>query len=337
MKWVKFQVGVFVIMKSNILITGTGSLIGQAIIKSINRSSIREKVTLIGCDYFQNTIGSFWCDKNYILPDLLDSSEIENWKKTIIDLIVQYDIRIIFIGVDFELAYFSELKVELKEKYNCIVIVSDKEVIDIGNDKYRTYEFLISNGIRAPKTYLLEDMDDFKLDYPFVLKPRVGARSRGVEIVKDSGHYDELYEKYTNQNYIAQEYIGTNDTEYTCGILYWDNKYIDSIILKRELKEGNTALAEFNGNAEASIQEYIKDIGNVLKPFGSCNLQLRTDKAGEAYLFEINPRFSGTTYIRALFGYNEVEFVICKIMGWQENDLNPRVGKVYRFFDERLL
>ena len=130
-------------MKSNILITGTGSLIGQAIIKSINFSEIRDKITLVGCDYFPNTVGSFWCDKNYVLPDLLNPLEIENWKNAIINIVMKSEVRIIFVGVDFELAFFADLKAELKEKYECTVIVSNKKVIEIGNDKYKTYEFLL--------------------------------------------------------------------------------------------------------------------------------------------------------------------------------------------------
>ncbi len=324
-------------MKSNILITGTGSLIGQAIIKSINFSEIRDKITLVGCDYFPNTVGSFWCDKNYVLPDLLNPLEIENWKNAIINIVMKSEVRIIFVGVDFELAFFADLKAELKEKYECTVIVSNKKVIEIGNDKYKTYEFLLEHGIRAPRTYLLEEMEDSKLDYPFILKPRNGARSRGVEIVKGVESYLNLYEKYKDKNYIAQELIGTCDTEYTCGILCWDGVCIDNIILKRVLKEGNTIYAEYSGNSETKIKEYIKCIGDALKPYGSCNLQLRTDKDGIPYLFEINPRFSGTTYMRALFGYNEVEFIICKIMGWKDTILNPKQGKVYRFFEERLV
>ena len=52
-------------------ITGTGSLIGQAVIKSIKKSSFKNE-KLIGMDYFPNTIGSYWVDKNYVLLDILD-------------------------------------------------------------------------------------------------------------------------------------------------------------------------------------------------------------------------------------------------------------------------
>ena len=59
----QYQIGVFVMNKINVVVTGTGSLIGQAIIKSIWHSTIKSKLRIIGCDYFTDTAGSFWCDK----------------------------------------------------------------------------------------------------------------------------------------------------------------------------------------------------------------------------------------------------------------------------------
>ncbi len=337
MKETEFQTGVFVMEKINIIVTGTGSLIGQAIIKSIECSTIKNSLRIIGCDYFANTAGSFWCDKNYILPDLLMPQKIETWKSAIFEIIEAEKVKVLFIGVDFELSYFAELRTELLEKYDCSVIVSGKEIINIGNDKYRTFEFLKFHGLNAPMTVLLEDAEVDNLTFPVVLKPRQGARSRGVKLIKDSAEYKEESLNCFGKGFVVQEAVGNTNTEYTCGLLYWKGEYQNSIILRRMLKEGNTAVAEFHGNAETKIKEYIREIGDVLKPFGSCNLQLRTNAVGEPYLFEINPRFSGTTYMRALFGYNEVEYIIRKVLEWDESKLDPIPGKAYRFYEERLV
>lgn len=321
----------------NILITGTGSLIGQAIIKSIKKSSIRNSLTLIGCDYFESTAGSYWCDKNYILPDLLQPDEEKNWKRVFFDIIEKEQIKALFIGVDFELSYFANLKVEIEENYDCRVIVSDTKVIDIGNDKYLTYKFLKENGLNAPDTLLLDEVDTNTIRLPVIIKPRQGARSKGVELITDENRLKKVIREKKGKGYILQDSIGSMNTEYTCGILYWDGIYQDSIILKRILKEGNTSIAEFHGNKEIQIYDYIRAIGDVLKPFGSCNLQLRTNKEGKPFLFEINPRFSGTTYMRALFGYNEVEYIIKRILRQEVQIMHPREGKVYRYYEEKLM
>lgn len=106
-------------MKYRIGITGTGSLIGQAIIKSIKKSSFKDSV-LIGMDYFENTIGSYWTDKNYILPDILDKTVTkQHWLKTILEIISSQGIDILFIGVDFELKLFAEYKELIENKLHC--------------------------------------------------------------------------------------------------------------------------------------------------------------------------------------------------------------------------
>lgn len=322
--------------KPKILVTGTGSLIGQAIIKSIINSSIKENITLFGCDYFENTVGSYWCVENFILPDILNPLETENWRRKINDIIVKYDIDIIFVGVDFELLYFADIKDELKECH-CTVIVSDRKVIEIGNDKYRTFKFLNENVIPAPKTYLLEETTSISLEYPFIIKPRIGARSRGVEVIRSEEEYAVFFNQFKNQGYIAQELVGDETSEYTCGVLCWEGKCVQSIVLKRKLKEGNTVFAEYDKNEDEKIAHYVQSIANVLKPYGSCNLQLRIDEKGQPKLFEINPRFSGTTFMRALLGYNEVEFMICRILGWKEPTLIKKNGKVIRYYEERLI
>ncbi|MCR5591996.1 MAG: ATP-grasp domain-containing protein [Lachnospiraceae bacterium] len=323
--------------KTNILITGTGSLIGQAVIKSINKSGIADRVRLIGCDYFPDTVGSFWCESNHLLPDLLKAEEEENWKAKIYEIVEKENIKVVFIGVDFELLYFADIKEDLYERFGCMVIVSDRKVIETGNDKYLTYQFLKENGINAPDTILLDEWNKEEIFLPCIIKPRNGARSRGVELIKDTDTLRNRKDALSGQGFIIQKAIGTMKSEYTCGILYWNGKYADSIILRRTLKEGNTAFAEFCGNTEEKIVSYIRKIGDALTPFGSCNLQLRCDSEGDPYLFEINPRFSGTTYMRALFGYNEVEYVISRALGWDVPDLAPKPGRIYRFYDERLV
>lgn len=324
--------------KEKILVTGTGSLIGQAIIKSLKLNHFDEIVSIIGCDYFENTPGSFWCEKHYILPDLLDNSLIDAWKVAIKQIIEKEQIKAILIGVDFELGFFAELREELYELYGCTVLVSDKNVIDVGNDKYNTYKFLLENGISAPSTSLLENTNISDFEFPLIIKPRVGARSRGVHLVKNIDEYEKLFPTLVEKGYIVQQYIGTPKTEYSCGILYYNNEFKNSIVLNRVLKEGNTSFAEYNESAEQHIiKQYIKKIGDALKPYGSCNLQLRIDNNGEPYLFEINPRFSGTTYMRALLGYNEVEYLVRQALHMDPISLTPRNGRVYRFYDERMV
>ncbi len=321
--------------KHQIGITGTGSLIGQAIIKSILRSDYKEEFNLVGFDYFPDTIGSFWCNKNYILPDLLKPENQEKWLSKIEDVIVEEKLKVLFIGVDFELPIFAKYKEQIEKRTNCIIIVSSESVIEIGNDKYLTYKFLKENGLNFPETFLPEECDFAKLSYPVIIKPRVGARSVGVYKINNEQELISSLKKVNEP--IIQELVGDDFSEYTCGIISMNGKLQKSIALKRSLKDGNTFISEFENNCPEAIYDYIKQIAEKLGVFGSCNLQLRLDKTGVPKLFEINPRHSGTTYMRALFGYNEVIFILKYLVDNKEIDFNLREGKVIRHFEETFI
>jgi carbamoyl-phosphate synthase large subunit len=315
-------------------ITGTGSLVGQAIIKSIKVSEFADKAMLIGMDYFNHTVGSFWCDKNYLLPDLLIAEYEKQWEESVIGIIKENSIQILFIGVDFELIKFAHLKDRIENETNCVVIVSDKSVIQIADDKYQTYQFLKENKLFYPYTFDFETSILNKITYPCILKPRNGYRSRGVSIVNSD---EELIAKAsTIQLPIVQEYIGNDETEYTCGVVCLGQN-IYSIILKRQLKDGNTYIAIYDSEFPAIINEYIHAIAKKLNIFGACNFQLRIDDAGIPKLFEINARHSGTTYIRTLFGFNEVELIINYVLGNEIKKVSLQEGKVVRYFDEMFI
>ena len=83
-----------------------------------------------------------------------------------------------------------------------------------------------------------------------------------------------------------------------------------------------------------NIHKLLVEIGKSLKPRGMLNVQLRMTERGPVP-FELNCRCSGTTAIRAHFGYNEPEMLIRHyVLG--ENIKTPEIkyGKAYRYWNE---
>lgn len=320
-------------------VTGTGSLIGQAIIKSIKKSSFKNN-KLIGMEYFENTIGSYWCDETYLLPDILDKNiKDEDWIERVIDIIKKTKISILFIGVDFELNMFSKYKDYIQNSTSCIVVVSNEEVIKIADDKYLTYEFLKENNLYYPETFLPSEIEmaikKERIKFPMIIKPRNGYRSIDVFLVHTE---KELLEKIQKvQNPIIQENIGDKDSEYTCGVISFNNEIKESIVLRRDLKDGNTSTTYLKNDYSPAIKKYIEDISKKLSHNGVCNFQLRVDSKGMPKVFEINARHSGTTYIRALYGFNEVEYILELLLNKKEIKFNIKEGTVKRYFEEFLV
>lgn len=319
-------------------ITGTGSLIGQAIIKSIKQSSFKNS-QLIGMDYFRDTIGSYWTDENYLLPDILDKQVSEEiWLEKVSSVIVDNKINILFIGVDFELYLFAKYKDSIEKKTSCTVVVSSKESIEIADDKYLTYKFLKENGLYHPLTFLESEINQAiesnLIDFPMIVKPRNGYRSIDVYMVKDVEELRDKIQKVSDP--VIQECVGTKDNEYTCGVIVI-NDVKESIVLRRDLKDGNTSTAYYQRDYPEVITKYILNVSEKLNIFGVCNFQLRLDKNGVPKIFEINSRHSGTTHMRTLFGFNEIEFILEYIFNHKVIDFHLKEGAVKRYFDEMFI
>lgn len=319
--------------KINIGVTGTGSLIGQAIIKSVMHSDLNQKIDFIGFDYFKNTVGSFWCKKNYLLPDILNPQITEQqWLDIIINTIKENDIKLLFVGVDFELPLLAKHRKFVEEQTGAVVLVSSEDVINIADDKYLTYQFLKQNNLHHPKSWLPTEIETTQLSFPLITKPRKGARSVGVSKVENKEQLDKNI--LSLKDPIIQECVGTEESEYTCGAIYLDNEVKKVIILNRSLKAGNTYISHYKNDFPEIISEYVTDVCIRLKPFGSCNFQLRIDENGLPKIFEINSRHSGTTYIRSLFGFKEVEYIINYLLFNKEQEFELKEGTVVRYYDE---
>ena len=319
--------------KINIAVTGIGSLIGQAVIKSIQRSDLNDKINIIGFDYFNDTVGSFWIEEKYILPDILKPEiKHQQWLDVIVKVIIERDIKLLFVGVDFELPIFAKHKEHIESKTGAIVMVSSTEVVEIADDKYLTYEFLKKNGLLHPQSHLPMEIDYGTLDYPVIVKPRKGARSVGVYKVEDKNHLLSILDKVDSP--VIQECVGSDVDEFTCGTIYLNDELKKIIVLRRSLKEGNTFISHYRNDFPGIITTYLKEVTEKLKPFGACNFQLRLDENGLPKIFEINSRHSGTTYIRSLFGYKEIEYIINLLLFNNEIEFELREGTVVRYYDE---
>jgi carbamoyl-phosphate synthase large subunit len=131
---------------------------------------------------------------------------------------------------------------------------------------------------------------------------------------------------------IVQHAVGTAETEYTCGAVVLDGECSGVIAMRRDLRDGNTFRAYLEPASE--IEAMIRSVALALNPCGPANFQLRVGKDGPA-IFEINARFSGTTVVRALAGFNEVEAVVrWAVSGERVPLVRQKSGVVLRYLEE---
>jgi carbamoyl-phosphate synthase large subunit len=312
------------VIEPTILITGVGGGVGQSIIKSLQESQFR----LIGVDGETLGTGLYTVDKAYRVPYANDPGYVDR----LLEICEIEKCSLIFPGLDAELIPLGAHATHFTE-FGVTPVVSPADVIRTGDNKYATALFLQKNGFPAPQTQLVTDNLLDKLGFPFVLKPlEGGARSKGVYIIEEEQELKYRLSTIDNDNYVAQEYI--QGDEYTCGSINFDGICHGVIVMRRILRDGDTYKAFVINDAQ--LENFVRDVAEALKPFGPCNFQLRV-RDGTPFIFEINPRCSGTTYSRTLAGFNEPLMTAEYLLMGKKPNFKIKEATIFRYWKEILI
>jgi carbamoyl-phosphate synthase large subunit len=310
--------------KINIAVSGTGGGVGQSIIKSLYGT----EYDVIALDGEVLGTGLYAAKRSYIIPYSNHPEFIEK----ALEICEKEQCKLFFPGLDAELPVLAE-NIDRFAAIGTTVIVSSRDVIEISDNKMVTFTKLSEHNISVPLTINMADhsIKDIDLGYPFVLKEREGgARSQNLYIVKSQAELDSIIDKGVDlTNYVAQEYI--DGDEYTCGTVNLDNECRGVIVMRRILRDGDTYKC-FTVKNEM-IEDAVREIVNVIKPFGACNIQLRV-RDGEVYVFEINARCSGTTAARTLSGFNEPKMIADFLCHGLEPSYEIKEQTILRYWKE---
>lgn len=344
--------------KKTVLVTGVGGYGGQ-IIKALRLSVYQYKI--IGVDISSLNGAMMDVDQSYIISAAKENSYIDE----ILWICDTNSVSAIFPGTEIELQELSRHR-KLFEEKNIFLPVCTQEVIEICLDKWKTIEWLRNNGYKYPRALKINKKNDLKdcKDYPLVLKPSIGGSGSANIYLAQNEEELIMFGEYLLKTYgpfIAQEYIGSVDSEYTVGVLCdMEGNLINSIAVKRNIISGLSCKIKVKNNTDKNFLGSILAISSgvtqgeigqfleVTKPCeelainlgvrGAINIQCRlVDK--DIYVFEINPRFSGTTFFRAMVGYNEPDILMKKYVMNEiiEKNFSYGTGYIVRDLREKLL
>lgn len=308
---------------------------GEQILKALLTAG-RGRYRIVGADANPQCAQFALCDDHVVLPAARDPEYLDR----LLDVCRKYSINVLFHGCEPELKVFSANRALIESK-GILLPINPQKTIDLCMDKEATIRFLTEQGFDPPQIWTantLEDLDAVDL-FPVVLKPSVGGGgSLNVHIAQTQRElklYGELMRLGDDGNkFVIQEYVGTPEDEFTVGVLHdLDGCFLNSIALRRELKstmnvrirvenrtgrpELGPALVVSSGISHGEIGPFeqvtkpCEEIARAIGARGPVNIQCRFVN-GKVKVFEINPRFSGTTSIRALMGYNEPDVLIRK-------------------------
>ena len=305
----------------SILVTGAGGGAGLSILKSLQDTEHR----VIAADGEVLATGLYTTGKGYVVPYATSPAFIER----LLEICEIERVRLLFSGLDAELPVLARHR-KVFDEHGVTLVVSDERVVQICDDKLATSEFLAGQGLPFPKTCMLSDLAGDALAFPLVIKPRVGgARSKGVQMVKTSAELRRVRDELDGAMFVAQELI--DGPEYTCGTITLDGYCRGAIVVRRILRDGDTYKAFVE--RDAALEAFVTEVANRLQPFGPCNFQLRM-RQGVPYIFEFNGRCSGTTYCRALAGFNEARMIADFLLNGTQPRFDVRQITVLRYWKE---
>jgi carbamoyl-phosphate synthase large subunit len=338
----------------NVLVTAIGGGgHGEQVLKALLRAK-KGSYRIFGADSNEKS------PQKKLVADFvkLPEASAPNYMERLFSALNEFEIDVLIHGCEPELRLFSKHRKSIEET-GVRLLLNSSQVIDLCLNKTDTNRFLNLNGFTPPKYFELNSRDDIDLIdiFPVVVKPSIGGGgSANVFIAQSQRELINLAEYLhlgeVDVNFLVQEYVGRPENEFTVGVLTsMDGEFINSIAVKRIMsgqlnirskvinRTDKTELGETlvisSGVSQGivgkfpEVTEQCEQIAKKLNSKGPLNIQCRLVD-GVVKVFEINPRFSGTTSLRAMAGFNEPDILI------RHHLLGEKVVKNFRF-EEKII
>jgi hypothetical protein len=319
-----------------------GSGVGQSVINSLKHSRLPIKTVGLGTNPF--AFGAYDCDtydytKTIYAPDYIEDL-LEKCEKHSIDLLIP--------GLDDEALIFAQ-NTERFASVGVKAIYASEKLIALCRDKERMS--LVLNPVADvfvkcyDKNTLKQDIAEGLAEFPFIAKPRGGFASRGIEILRDMNDLVKITDDHIVQE-LAMPRLGDPHREYYLKqIAQNKNPQVSEISIQvvytpeGELMGRMASYNKLNNGVPIEVlpydDPYVWEVVDSFTPHllelglaGPLNIQGRLTDRG-LKLFEMNPRFTGITGLRALMGFNEVEACVKEWLGIDK-------GKNKLYFNHRL-
>lgn len=278
----------------NVIVTSAGSAPAVGVIKALRKQKEID-VKIIAVDMDKLSAGFYLADKSYPVP----SSNSADFLPEIKNICERESISIIIPIIDEELPVFAREKDSFNSS-GIKVLVNDLEIIERGNDKYKTYNFCEKNNILTANTSLYTKANIEQVNtFPIIVKPLDGRGSQSLHIVEDQNQLPSL--SLINGKFILQEFI--QGKEFTVDILARpDGKILQAVPRERIMVKAGMI---YKGRTvkRQDLMERAKEDAEKFGINGPCNLQF-IEKDGKFYLIEVNPKFAAGLPLTVNAGVN---------------------------------
>ena len=307
----------------SILVTGVGGRsVGHQILHGL--LLLGSKYRVVACDADPFAYGLYEVPDRYRLP----RADSPSYLDALLSIVEREKVDVILPGTEAEVLVLAAATSTF-EMMGCTVVVNPRAVVQLCSNKATLYEWLSANGFGVPKSAPLSAWNSLAATcgFPLVAKPTtMTGGSKGVALLNGEEEVTRYVQALPpNVEVVFQEYIDGPESEYTVGVMTSKSgELIDSIVLHRKLVGMSLGVERIVVNKryalstgysqgyiirDSFIQSECEHLAMRIGARGPMNIQCRIND-GKLFVFEVHPRFSGTSSFRADVGFNEPDVLI---------------------------
>ncbi len=248
------------------------------------------------------------CDKSFLVEEIKNSKYI----KQLLAIVKNNKVKLLVPTIDWDLKLLAKNKLKFAAM-GCHVLVSSPEIVDICQDKRKTYNFLSKNNFDTPITMSARTaLSKKRLTWPCFLKPWDGSASRGTASIKN--RKELLFYTKKIPNCIVQEFV--EGDEYTCDVYVGLDMKVHCIVPRKriEVRAGEVSKSQITKNPHI-----MNDTARLVEALGAgpgvITLQLFLTKNDKVKFIEINPRFGGGVPLSIKAGANFPKWILQELTG----------------------
>jgi carbamoyl-phosphate synthase large subunit len=298
----------------NVLFTCIGRRV--SLLNSFRRAAKQLKInaSFFGTDMTELSPALQLCDKRFLVKPITHTGYI----KQLLSIVKANRVKLLIPTVDLDLKLLAKNKPKFAAM-DCCVLVSSSEVIDICQDKRKTYKFLLKNKFDSPTTVSIQTALKYsksEIKYPLFLKPWDGYASRGNAIVNNRNEL--LFYSKKIPNAICQELI--EGTEYTCDVYVDSTMKVRCVVPRKriEVRVGEVSKGQVIKNIRI-MKQAATLVEKLAAGPGVVTLQLSLTKNGQIKFIEINPRFGGGAPLSIKAGADFPKWILQELTGKKTN------------------
>jgi carbamoyl-phosphate synthase large subunit len=297
-----------------------------SLLESFRRAARRLKINaaFLGTDTTELSPALQLCDRRFGVRPTTHPAYISQ----LLSIVKADRVKLIVPTVDLDLKRLSQNKPKFAA-LGCRVLVSEPEVIDICQDKRKTYKFLLKNNFDTPETVsirtALKNLGNRKSKienhksptrFPLFLKPWDGYAGRPNAVVNN--REELLFYSKRIPNPICQELV--EGAEYTCDVYVDFGMKVRCVVPRKriEVRAGEVSKGQTVRDPHI-ISEATRLVEKLRAGPGVITLQLFLTGDGKVKFIEINPRFGGGVPLSIKAGADFPKWILQELTGVKPN------------------